>query len=225
MYSRFIGVMGLLLVLGSAWATGPSYAEVPLVPIGCNDDGALLLKTRYVVNRTGTHGLVLTEYGWLAVSASGFWEKHFHARFDPDSPDSGFETLQALDDEFASPMNWESPPASVVPLLKRYGFDKSRGALEDERISVEELRERLGQCADCDYRQRSVNGLSATVSADTHLKVVFSLRGVVVLKNVRNEDEDIGSRFAISNEMDLGDGVRRDYGIDYQDIDAILIAP
>jgi hypothetical protein len=209
------------------FATGPSSADIQIVPVTYNDYGTILFKTRYSINYTGDHIPMKTEYGWLVVSSNGRWEEHPHITFDPihfqHDDQRMLEEYKRWETEFDSPFNWASPPKSVQPLLREYTFqDRDISPTYQKEDILSAIQEMITVCVECETRQRSLHNLIAPVTDQDTLEIEFYHEGIVLLQNVDTEYQHIGATFGISNFMDL-DGIIRDYGIEYKYIDGIFI--
>jgi hypothetical protein len=207
--------------------TGPSSAEIKIVPIGFNN-GAVLFKTYHYINRNGAHSFVRTEFGWLVVSADGIWEEAPHIILEPEKKTSSEEylwkQLSRYQDEFDRDFNWSSPPYSVRRLLKKYGFTSS------QRISRNKGKGMViwtptrvckgGKCPRGAIVQRSLRKLRNVRGQGYAIKCSFYYAGVALFKNHAGYDDKKpeGARFFI----------RSDYGpevveVDEFEVDAIAI--
>ncbi len=211
-------------------ATGPSVVAIEIVPITYTAHNVILFKTRYKLNRRGITGLTKVEYGWLVVSANGIWEEYPDMTFDPEEfqndPQKMIQEFRLREHEFRNPFNWVSPPATVQSVLKKYNFQQRRLNLADNHENVLLLiKDRVKTCDRC-LKVHSVQNLSTFLTEDELINIKFAHGGVVLIENVRNESENIGADFEVPYFMRLeGDRICRDYGIEIQAIDGILILP
>ncbi len=209
-------------------ATGPSVAAIEIVPITYTAHNVILFKTRYDINRRGITGLTKVEYGWLVVSASGIWEEYPDMMFDPEEfqndPQKMIKESRLRENEFINPFNWVSPPATVQSVLKKYNFQQRRLNLADNHENVLlSIKDRVKTCDRC-LKVQSVQNLSTFLTEDDPINIIFYHGGVVLIENVRNESKDVGADFEVPYFMCLADDrICRDYGIDVQAIDGILI--
>jgi hypothetical protein len=170
--------------------TGPSSAEIKIVPIAFNN-GAVLFKTYHYINRNGAHSFVRTEFGWLVVSADGIWEEVPHIILDPEKKTSREEylwkQLSRYQDEFDRDFNWSSPPYSVRRLLKKYGFTGS------QRISRNKGKGmiiwtptrvcKMDKCTRGAIVQRSLHRLRNVRGKGYAVRCSFYYAGVALFKN------------------------------------------
>lgn len=209
------------------FATGPSGVEVRIVPVTYNEYGDILFKTSYHINYTGEYTHTRFEYGWLVVSGLGEWEEYPHTLITPIHVQNDVAKMMGLArlhaKEFNQTFNWASPPESVQPILQHYGFTARDIILKYPREKIASaIKDMLRTCDECENRQRSLHNLTAPFTEDDSIEVIFYHAGVALIKNVDIESQHIGVTFAIPNFMDLGDGIIRDYGIEYQEIDGIF---
>jgi hypothetical protein len=211
--------------------TGPSSAEIKIVPIGFNN-GAVLFKTYRYINRSGAHRFMRTEFGWLVVSADGIWEEVPHIILDPDKKNSREDLLlkrfSRYQNEFDKGFNWSFPPKSVRPLLEKYGFTSSQKISRNEgkgMVTWTPTRVcKMGKCERGAIVQRSLRGLRNVRRRGKSIRCSFYYAGVALFKNYQKLSEsgdDIKERGAHFF-------IRSDYGpevvnIEMFEIDAISI--
>lgn len=230
----------LAIILMCSWgdnsyATGPSYADISIVPVTYNESGVILFKTRCVINLTGSHDFETTEYGWLVVSSEGIWEEIPHIILDPAQLRQNGQSEQDILDEyhkyreeFLNEFSWESPPKSVQEIVATYAFQQPPLARQQDNPSSarEMLHSLFSRYPETEVylKQKSLKELSNYISQETVFNVTFSYAGVIVLKNIDREQQRIGAPFDIYNPMDLGDRHGcQDYGVEYQEIDGIIL--
>ncbi len=233
MYLVYSIVTTIFIICGridEVFATGPSGIEIRIVPVTYNDVGDSLFKTKYYINYTGEYTHARIEYGWLVVSGLGEWEEYPHklitlVQFQNDDRKM-MEAYRLCEKEFDAPFNWVSPPKSVQLILQHYEFttrDTKLTTPNEATSSV--IKEVLSTCEECEQRQRSLHNLTVFLTENDSIEVVFYHARVAVIKNVDIESQRIGVTFDIPNFMDLGDGIIRDYGIEYQEIDGVFFLP
>lgn len=211
-----------------ALGTGPSSADIKIVPITHNNRGVILFKTYYQVNATGAHYYQRTVVGWLVVSASGIWEEVPHRIFDPTKvADSEIDNKWTqFEEEFQQDFNWASPPESVQPLLRKYGFTQQQDFTQTTgqgTLTWEpgRLCER-GRCTRGRTIQRSLRNLRNTAGKGSRVEASFYYAGVAIFNNVFDDEEQLkGASFFIP--IRPADARAKDPGIDYWNIDAIVI--
>ena len=209
-------------------ATGPSTAEFKIVPIAHNGKGVVLFKTYYTVNATGGHSYQEVEFGWLVVSANGLWEEALDRVFDPDKvpEDQQTETWDRYHKEFQQDFRWASPPLSVRPLLRKYGFAKHQdfsrttGAgvvrWEPERVCVRR------SCTRGRTVHRSLHSFRSGIGKGLPVKSSFYFAGLAVFNSsVDEDDKSHGAKYFIP----IRDPEARsmDPGVDYWSVDGIVI--
>jgi hypothetical protein len=207
--------------------TGPSHAEIKIVPIAFNK-GTILFKTYHYINRDGSYRFHRTEFGWLVVSANGTWEEVPHIILDPEKMAGREEYLWEQSfryrDEFDQDFKWSSPPDSVRRLLKKYGFTVR------QRISATKGEGRIiwaptrvcnrGKCARGTIVQRSLHRLRNVRGKGNRIRCSFYYAGVALFKNYDGltGEKSEGAHFFIRNM-----GMMEDPEIDMSDVDAISI--
>jgi hypothetical protein len=193
--------------------TGPSSAEIKIVPIAFNN-GAVLFKTYRYINRSGAHRFMRTEFGWLVVSADGIWEEVPHIILDPDKKNSQehilLERFSRYQNEFDKGFNWSSPPKSVRPLLEKYGFTSSQRIGRNEgkgMITWTPKRVcKIGKCERGAIVQRSLHKLRNVRGKGKSIKCSFYYAGVALFKNYQRfsesgpEIEERGAYFFIRSD-------------------------
>ena len=209
-------------------ATGPSTAEFKIVPIAHNGKGVVLFKTYYTVNATGGHSYQEVEFGWLVVSANGLWEEALDRVFDPDKvPEAQqTETWDRYHKEFQQDFRWASPPLSVRPLLRKYGFAKHQGfsrttgagvgRWEPERVCVRR------SCTRGRTVLRSLHSFRSESGKGLPVKSSFYFAGLAVFNSsVDEDDKSHGAKYFIP----IRDAEARsmDPGVDYWSVDGIVI--
>lgn len=231
----------LLLLSAPAFASGPSYVTIWMDPVAANPSGQVLLRTFYRSNLSGgipLHGSEI-RFGWLVVSAQGLWKEydHFSMR-DTESGAAGDSAQQALFDrhmnEFEAPFDWNSPPASVQPILKTWKFSKSHTI--DPRLGKSGVTwTPKGLYAkkkplERDAGQLTLGQKSSIRGAGSEIEAAFFTRGVALFRNEgKPEAEKRGSArgskgavFRLSGAM-TGDKnfTLRDAGVDVWEVDGI----
>jgi hypothetical protein len=130
---RFFYTLTLCSLSFTCLASAASSATIVISPVTYTDDGYILFKTIRHFNYSGDATNLRYSYKWLVVSAKGTWEEVVHKVIQQpieyiDNKESEkkqlkfWETLTQYSDEFKSEINWEHPPQSLIPLIKRYGF-------------------------------------------------------------------------------------------------------
>lgn len=194
--AQLAALVAVLLVGTRASATGPSSAYVRLFPLAARD-GHVLFATRWTSNPTGAHAAMRIDYGWLVASANGTWDEVPHRSLVPKE---GYDEAhqQALDrerdelDASLGTLNWDTPPASLVPLLRKYGFsrkdvvDPSEGS--GSVIWTPELLCRGKRCAS-PCVQRSLRGLRGENSGGWPVGAVFVHSGIALFHNASGHQE------------------------------------
>lgn len=211
-------------------ASGPSVAAVEIVPITYNDDNVILFKTRYEINRDGIAGLATIEYGWLVLSSDGIWEEHPHVTLSPegfsDATKKMRENFHSLEGEFRNPFSWESSPQSIQEILHKYGFQQRIFPSQDSYSELMGAMQKRTEVCDKCLKVSSIHNLSTFLTKYDALKITFYHAGIMLIENIRNDSDTVGADFGIAHFMRLErDDVCKDYGIDIQAIDGIVIEP
>lgn len=229
----------LLLLSVPAFASGPSYVTIWMDPVAANPSGQVLLRTFYRSNLSGgipLHGSEI-RFGWLVVSAQGLWKEydHFSMR-DTESGAAGDSAQQSLFDrhmnEFEAPFDWNSPPASVQPILKTYKFSKSHTV--DPRLGKGEVTwTPKGIYAKKKQLERDAGQLTlgrkvSLRGAGSEIEAAFFIRGVALFRNEGKpeaERRDRGAKGAVFNLAGSETGGRSyailDTGVDVWEVDGI----
>jgi hypothetical protein len=217
-----------------ALATGPSQAEVRIVPLAANARGVVLFKTLRLLNRTGAHGPAPVETGWLLVSGRGVWKEVSHADFDPSrvvpsDADARFARIRA---EFESDLDWAAPPASLAPLLAEHGFTARDRIRADEGSGAVAWTPRAlcagATCSGPPRAQRTVGGIESARGEGSRVACAFSRAGVALFHNRRGSDggdpPPRGALFRLPANPYLD---RRlgpiDLGYDLEDVDGVVL--
>jgi hypothetical protein len=253
-FSRLIPVKGpvstttaalcfLLLFFSSALAAGPSYVTVWMDPVAVNPSGQVLLRTFYRSNQSDGQPLSGSEirFGWLVVSAQGLWKEYGHFSMkETEGGAAGDNSQQALFDrhmnEFEAPFDWNSPPASIQPILTTYKFAKAYAS--DPRLgkggvtwtpkgiySKKKLLER-------DAGQLTLGRKSSLRGAGSEIEAAFFTRGVALFRNEGKPETEKrgaargakGAVFRLSGAMpgDKNFSIR-DAGVDVWEVDGICL--
>ena len=250
----------------SSYATGPSSTRIYLKPVTHNNKGIVLFKAYKNIDYTGGASDKKYSFLWLVVSASGIWEETPHKilkqpEYSQSNVKSSFEkeerkqsdfrkTVDFYYDEFASELDWEHPPKSLLPLIKKYGFKPRPGLDENERHgSVAWSSKNLcmnGNCVRPTVPQRTLGG---RFSSEAHINIerkgeelieveskaiqnVFYHAGVALFRNGNYKIEN--GKYEESSDLEddsIGatfDFYKKGMGdqiIDFEYIDAISIVP
>lgn len=203
-------------------ATGPSHAEISIVPIACNDENLILFKTYSYINRMGG-GFPGAQYGWLIVSADGIWDELLHLKIAKND----FEAWENAKDEFNKDLNWKSPPKSLQSIINKYGFnsnhviDPHEG--EDTINWTPSIMCHRNSCTKKPIKQRSLGELLSHESEGNRIQASFFYCGIALFKNILEFDLDdsiklTGAYFHIPNVI-----TGEDVGIDIWQIDGVSI--
>jgi hypothetical protein len=184
-------VLAVWLMLLCLWAspvgaTGPSGVSSELVPMAVRGD-VFLFRTRWTLNAEGGLGIQRTEYGWLVVGPKGLWREVPHRVLEPtQGPRKTTAAMDPLDREFEQPLDWRSPPASLRPLLREFGFRETDAVSAQEgEGSVTWTPEHLCQGARCGAPclQRSLHGLQSDTWRGRTVTASFVHGGLALFEN------------------------------------------
>jgi hypothetical protein len=224
-----------VLAAGSAGATGPSTLDVKLTPLAAKK-GAVLLRTRYSINREGAHRFMTVEFGWLVVDARGGWKEVPHRTVaEPPHPGSAEEDsrawaeLEKADAEFKAPLDWKSPPESLAGLLREYGFTKKDAVAKNAGAGTATWSPKAlcqGKRCTTPCRQRTLHewrsaDIDPVAEPRKPMKALFVHSGVAVFRNEYDEEDNHGASFTepVVDEED------RNLGIEMHDVMAICVLP
>ena len=256
----------LSCVTFSSYATGPSSARIYIKPVTYNDEGVVLFKAYKNIDYTGGASDKKYSFFWLAVSASGVWEETPHKILkQPEYKQSNVKkslekeerkqsdfrkTVDFYYDEFASEVDWGRPPKSLLPLIRKYGFEPRPGFNENEGQGAVTWSSKglcvNGRCTKITVSQRTLGKRS---SSEAYINIerkgeelieveskaiqnVFYHAGVALFRNGNYKIEN--GKYEESRDLEddsIGatfDFYKREMGdqiIDFQYIDAISIVP
>ncbi len=191
------------------FATGPSWAEINIIPVACNDNGVLLFESNSRINRSGGHGYeaIESKSGILVVSQEGLFKEYL------------FDTYVDI--------NWKMPSKKVETIMKQFEFTEKH--IISHNIGEGEVTWSpsaiIGKNG-VKYKfanQRSIQKFNCTPNGGSKIKASFFYKGVALFRNKASfNDEDevvlIGTNVHIPNQI-----VSDDVGIDLWTIDAICI--
>ncbi|MDH5408589.1 MAG: hypothetical protein OEY00_08270 [Gammaproteobacteria bacterium] len=213
----------LLIIPTVSNSTGPSYADIKIIPVAMNEKGVLLFKTYSHINKVGRHSLEGVEYGWLLVSAQGVWEEKIYYRVtEEDSDDS--RKIDFLEKKFNQKLNLKKPPESVRELMNRFASGKwaplkpNKGKEEinwyPDKICIKE------RCSKRYIPQKTLSGLTNHTGTGTHISSTFFHKGIAVFNNSNHweSEKPTGADFQIRNIID-----GKDVGVDMVNIAGISI--
>lgn len=137
-FIKLLLALVLSCVTFSSYATGPSSARIHIQPITYNDRGVVLFKAYKDIDYWGAPSDRKFSYLWLVVSASGVWEEVPHkilkqpeysrsnakkSREKEERKQENFwKAAEFYNNEFANGLDWNHPPKTLLPLIKKYGF-------------------------------------------------------------------------------------------------------
>lgn len=250
----------------TSYATGPSSAQIYIKPITYNDQGVVLFKAHQDIDYLGAPSDRTFSYWWLAVSVNGVWEEVPHKILkQPQYTSSRNKNLLAKDEkrqadfwkaaevyleEFTSELDWDHPPKSLLPLIKKYGFKPQPMFNENEgKGAVTWSGTALCMGQKCTINTTPQRTLGKRFSREAHtnyvlkgeelvevksepIQSIFHHAGVALFRNGNyklvngkyeaNIDLDDDSIGALFNFYKRGMGIQI---IDYDYVDAISIVP
>lgn len=215
----------LLLMVQCAFATGPSSAEIEIVPLAVNAQGIVLCKTVSHINLTGAQTLSGKEYGWLVVSADGVWQEEISERLDEATAED-LNRLDRLERAYAQRTSLREPPPSLSQLMRKYGFTVADTLLTDTAPScVSWNNGQLCVASHCSAKrvaQRTLKGITSQAQPGRTVVAHFYQAGIALFANQENlmEEEQQGADFFIENKFE-----GEDIGVDIQNIMGIAIIP
>ncbi|EAU67987.1 hypothetical protein STIAU_0779 [Stigmatella aurantiaca DW4/3-1] len=217
-----------LLLSTSAWATGPSSADVRLYPLAARK-GAVLFRTRWQINASGAHAFIRTEYGWLVIDARGEWHEVPDVTLEASTfaETEPWDELKRLDKAFETPLDWKSPPGSVAGLLRQYGFTQKDEVKPEEGSGSASLTPKAlcqGKRCSAPCVQRSLKGLKSSPQDGTQVEASFVHSGLALFHNHRQDTADepaVGASFSESGAGTKWDTV----GIEYENIWGVCRLP
>jgi hypothetical protein len=232
----------LLLFTSSAFAAGPSYVTIWMDPVAANPSGQVLLRTFYRSNQSDGQPLPGTEirFGWLIVSARGLWKEYGHFSMketeDGSAEDkSQGEMFNRHMNEFESPFDWASPPASIQPILKSYNFSKAHAV--DPRLGRGTVRwtprgvTSKGKMQERDASQLTLGKIPSLKNAGAEIDAAFFTRGVALFRNESKPEMERGAirgakgaLFRLAGAAPGGKSLGlREAGVDVWEVDGICL--
>ena len=233
----------LLLFSTATFAAGPTYVTIWMDPVAVNPSGQVLLRTFYRSNQSGGQPLPGSEirFGWLIVSARGLWKEYGHFSMKETEGDSAEDKRQEemfgrTMTEFEAPFDWDSPPASVQPLLKTYKFSKAdavdpglgKGFLKWTPRGVTSK----GKMQEREAVQLTLGKMPSLRGSGSEIEAAFSTRGVALFRNESKPEAEKresvrGAKGAVFRLASAVPGGRnpgmRGAGIDVWEVDGICL--
>lgn len=90
-------IVFLILISSALYATGPSYAELDIIPVAINSSGDVFCKAYSMLNSEGGHYPVKIQFKYIIIFNSGRIEEIDYYTFDPDLYDSEEHILASKD--------------------------------------------------------------------------------------------------------------------------------
>lgn len=221
MYRSLIAIL-LSTWFGMVYATGPSYADIRIVPLAVNDHGIVLFKTRSHLNQMGAHTMEGVEYGWLVASAGGIWDEVVQQRISREQSED-LDYLRQQEAAFEERGDLRNPSVVLKALMDKYRFVEKDSAYVNRRggdITWYPDRFCAGdKCRDESLRQRSLHGIVSVHVGGFEVASSFFCCGMALLRNRYHYEEGmIGAEFDFSSN-----GGETFSGFDIWTIDAIAI--
>jgi hypothetical protein len=213
-----------------------------MIAIAVNPSGQILLRTFYDSNQSGGHSLSCREvrFGWLVVSAQGFWKEYKHAEViavkgGADEEDRLWKMFKRYMNEFASPFDWDNPPVSVQPIIKTYKFDRAHAVDPDlGKGTVKRTPKGIyskGKLIVRGASQLTLGKKTSVQGTGSEVEAAFFTRGVALFhnKDTTNTEEKgnpgtVGAEFPFPNLIYLGEKEgTQDVGFDIWQVDGIYL--
>lgn len=201
--------------------TGPSFAEISIVPVCYSDDGVILCRTKYIVNSMGAHRMEDHDFGYLLVSANGIWKEIDHIHIETET--ISYDSLDKIEKIHNEPIDLEKPPKHLDSIIKKYDmirtvdypvrrnqyFWTTKGIYNNKDIIESNSTE-----------QKTLNGIVNEKGTGTRTGCAYSIMGVVFFENYCHSD--------FYDETTLVSGAtflqnNFDFPIDYYDVTGICI--
>lgn len=216
----------VLLGFSTAHATGPSSAEIEIVPLAVNGQGVVLCKTESHINLMGAQSLKGMEYGWLAISADGVWDEQLENRIDEKEAEGG-DRLDTIMHDYAQRTDLHAPPPSLRRMMERYGFtenDTLKVTQPTREVTWDYGRLCAGpRCLEEKVAQRTLKGITSIEEDGSPVKAHFVAAGVALFANKDYTGVDEGQQGAIFGVVNMFQG--HDIGVDLQAIIGIVFLP
>jgi len=233
----------LLLFSSAAFAAGPMYVTIWMDPVAANPSGQVLLRTFYRSNLSDGQPIPGSEirFGWLIVSAQGFWKECGHFAMKETEDGSSEDKLQGEMftrhmNEFESPFDWATPPASVQPLLNTYKFSKAhavdsklgRGAVKWTPRGITSK----GKLQERDAVQLTLGKMPSVRGSGSEVEAAFFTKGVALFRNESKPETEKrgaarGAKGAVFRLASAAPGGKvlgiRETGVDVWEVDGICL--
>lgn len=187
--ARLTVLLTALLTPACVNATGPSHLYMRMLPVSVSDEGAVLCRTVCLSNPEGVSGFLPVSYGWAVIDPAGAITQYPWVTIDPLEPatdEQVAEAFEAMDNELRSPLDFSSPPVSLLPVLAGYGFScNNAGSFAVIRmLSCHEFMDAYGLDRDS-MGQLTLHDGYLSAYHDSVL-VSYDFGGVLLLENSRD---------------------------------------
>lgn len=255
-----VGLFLFCVALPSS-ATSASSAQIYIEPVTYNDNGAILFKAFKKIDYTGAASGQIHSYWWLVVSEKKQWEETLHVLItqpegstsDKSDPikDLAFNKYQNKTtfyaNEFENGFDWDNPPKTILPLIKKYGFKQRDGFNKNEGQGTVSWSSK-GVCVNVECSKDPVpqRTIGNKISRKSYTNIEFQAKemirvevppvscifyhaGVALFKN--GNYEIINGKYEVSDTKQHGAefyfnlSEKNGEMIDYNFIDAIAILP
>lgn len=260
-----LGCIKLLLALVlscvtfSSYATSASSAHIYILPVTYNDKGVVLFKAHKDIDYLGAPSDRKFSYFWIAVSARGVWEEiphkilkqPGHSRSDEKKSHENKEREQEnfwkmakfYDSEFANELDWNHPPKTLLPLIKKYGFKPRPSFNKNEGKGTVTWSSKgvcmSGKCTKSTVPQRTLGNMFSkkayTSTGSKGMKIIevegkaiqniFYHAGVALFQNGNYQTVDGKAEETDGDPVGAEFDFNKNEMIDYNYIDAISIVP
>lgn len=216
----------ILSLVGTAQATGPSSADIEIIPLAVNGQGVVLCKTVSQINLMGSQTLEGTEYGWLALSAEGVWDEVIYQRIGAEMAEGG-ERLDSVMRSYAQRTDLRDALPSLQKMMDKYGFSHG-DSLESKQIlpvvTWHDGRFCVGKkCHDGKISQRTLKGIISNDDGGSAIRAHFVADGVALFDNRDYTEVEEGKQGAIFGVANWFEG--HDIGVDLQKITGVVFFP
>jgi len=186
MKKTIIALTVFCIISVATYATGPSDMESIIKPISINANGVILCKTKFQQNSMGARRLMPVHYGWALIFSDGKMKEYPFHFFDSDSysdTDLVFKHYNYLEKLFNQEIDWNNPPASLLPLIDKYKFssDNVKKYLINKQMGRESFFKTYNLNVK-DAAQLTLGNHHSTKFGDT-VHILFVINNVIFLKN------------------------------------------
>ncbi len=187
----------LMLLMNTAFATGPSSLSIRIIPLALNNEGQLLVKVRIEANPMGILAQQEVVYRLVIFDKySIIFDEEFD-RFVPSQDDfkKNNHILRAGDTDFQG-IHMEMNHYLMKYIKEQFGFAKYKKITQKKRsITFDEFKMRYGLM---DMRQITAGGYRSDARPGDSLNLEYEYPGFAVIRNTDDGQDNVtGDMFSI----------------------------